>query len=192
MASSTSLENIRVLIPADEIASRRRQIAEDISRDYAGADLVLVCILKGSMVFFVDLAREISLPLRFDHIGVSSYGDSTTSSGRVELRSDLSESVTGKRVLLVEDIIDTGRTVDFVRRHLAERGPASLDIVALLDKPGRREVEVDISYPGFTIPDEFVVGYGLDHAGMYRNLPYVGVVDSGVVDSGELPDRPAG
>jgi len=192
MASSTSLENIRVLIPADEIASRRRQIAEDISRDYAGADLVLVCILKGSMVFFVDLAREISLPLRFDHIGVSSYGDSTTSSGRVELRSDLSESVTGKRVLLVEDIIETGRTVDFVRRHLAERGPASLDIVALLDKPGRREVEVDISYPGFTIPDEFVVGYGLDHAGMYRNLPYVGVVDSGVVDSGELPDRPAG
>ena len=192
MASSTRLENIRVLIPADEIASRRRQIAEDISRDYAGSDLVLVCILKGSMVFFVDLAREISLPLRFDHIGVSSYGDSTTSSGRVELRSDLSESVTGKRVLLVEDIIDTGRTVDFVRRHLAERGPASLDIVALLDKPGRREVEVDISYPGFTIPDEFVVGYGLDHAGMYRNLPYVGVVDSGVVDSGELPDRPAG
>ena len=192
MASSTRLENIRVLIPADEIASRRRQIAEDISRDYAGSDLVLVCILKGSMVFFVDLAREISLPLRFDHIAVSSYGDSTTSSGRVELRSDLSESVTGKRVLLVEDIIDTGRTVDFVRRHLAERGPASLDIVALLDKPGRREVEVDISYPGFTIPDEFVVGYGLDHAGMYRNLPYVGVVDSGVVDSGELPDRPAG
>ena len=110
MASSTRLENIRVLIPADEIASRRRQIAEDISRDYAGSDLVLVCILKGSMVFFVDLAREISLPLRFDHIGVSSYGDSTTSSGRVELRSDLSDGTWERRYghLLGLDALDCG------------------------------------------------------------------------------------
>jgi hypoxanthine phosphoribosyltransferase len=178
MPPATNLEDVQVLISADKIAGRRRELAAQISQDYAGEELLLVCILKGSMVFFVDLAREITLPLRFDHIGVSSYSDSTTSTGRVELRTDLSESITGKHVLLVEDIVDTGLTLDFLRRHLADREPASLKVAALLDKPDRRQVEVDVAYTGFTIPNKFVVGYGLDYAGMFRNLPYIGVLES--------------
>jgi len=169
-------EEIRVLFTAEGIARRRREIAAEISRDYVDCDLVMVCILKGSMPFFVDLCREMSLPVRYEYVGVSSYFEGTESSGRVELTADLNESIEGKHVLLVDDIVDTGRTVRFLCNQLGGRNPASLKLAALLDKPSRRVVEVDIAYVGFTIPDEFVVGYGLDYKQRYRNLPYIGVL----------------
>ena len=176
MPQVTNPADVRVLIPADEIARRCKEIAAEISKDYAGEELVLVCILKGSMVFFADLARDLDVPLRFDHIGVSSYGDGAVS-GELTLRTDVSETITGRHVLLVEDIVDTGRTIDFLTRHLSPREPASLRVAALLDKPERREVAVDVAYTGFEIPNEFVVGYGLDYGQMYRNLPYIGVIE---------------
>ncbi|MCZ6793882.1 MAG: hypoxanthine phosphoribosyltransferase [Planctomycetota bacterium] len=173
----TTVDGIRVLFTAEEIARRRAEIAAAISRDYAGDELLMVCILKGSMPFFVDLSRELTVPVRHDSIGVSSYFGGTESSGTVELVSDLSEPIAGKHVLLVEDIVDSGRTMKFVLDLLGERGPASLRLASLLDKPSRRQVDVEIGYVGFTIPDEFVVGYGLDHEQRHRNLPYIGVLD---------------
>lgn len=177
MSQVTNDQGVRVLIPTEDIARRRGELAAEISRDYAGEEVLLVCILKGSMVFFVDLAREIEIPVRFDHLGVSSYGEGSESSGEHRVTTDLSESIEGKHVLLVEDIVDTGRTVDFLMRRLGDQGATSLSVVALLDKPSRREVDVDVAYCGFTIPNEFVVGYGLDHAQRFRNLPYIGVLD---------------
>ncbi len=180
MTSDAVRHTPRVLIPEVDISWRRRELAVEISRDYEGRDLVLVCILQGSMVFFVDLARDIPNPLRFDYVGVTSYGDGTTSSGQPQIRADLSRSIEGKHVLLVEDIVDTGITASFLLERFAGRDPASLKLAALLDKPARRQIDVDIDYLGFTIPDEFVVGYGLDYAQLWRNLPYIGVLD-GVV-----------
>jgi len=177
MPDVAKLETVRELISAEEITRRRRELAGEIERDYGGEDLLLVCILRGSMVFFVDLAREIDLPLRFDYVDVSSYGDGT-SPGALELRADLREPIEGRHVLLVEDIVDTGRTARFLVDRLSARGPASLHVAALLDKPSRRVVDVEIAYCGFTIPDRFVVGYGLDWAQLYRNLPYIGVLDA--------------
>ena len=168
---------VRVLVPEEEITRRLGELAEEISRDYAGKDLVLVCVLKGSMVFFADLARKITTPLSFDYICVNSYGDDTESGGEIELRTDLSESVAGRHVLVVEDIVDTGRTMEYLFELLAGRGAASLRVVALLDKPARRKREVEIAYRGFEIPDEFVVGYGLDYRQRYRNLPYIGALE---------------
>ena len=138
---------------------------------------MLVCVLKGSLVFFADLARNITTPLSFDYICVNSYGDKTESGEEIELRTDLSEPVSGRHVLVVEDIVDTGRTMEYHFELLASRGAASLKVVALLDKPARRKREVEIAYRGFEIPDEFVVGYGLDYRQLYRNLPYIGALE---------------
>ena len=168
---------VRVLISEAEISERLQELAQDISRDYEGKDLLLVCVLKGSMVFFADLARKITTPLSFDYICVNSYGDKTESGDEIELRTDLSESVDGRHVLLVEDIVDTGRTMDYLFDLLKGRGAASLKVVALLDKPARRKQEVEIAYRGFEVPNAFVVGYGLAYRQLYRNLPYIGALE---------------
>ena len=178
MSDNGEEPSVRVLISEAEITSRLQELACEISRDYEDKDLVLVCVLKGSMVFFADLARKVTVPLRFDYICVNSYGDNTESGEEIELRTDLSESVAGRHVLVVEDIVDTGRTMGYLFDLLEGRGAASLAVVALLDKPARRKREVEIAYRGFEIPDEFVVGYGLDYRQQYRNLPYIGALES--------------
>lgn len=180
---------IRELIGAAEIARRTTEIAAEITRRHQGSELVMVCLLKGSLPFFVDLAREVELPVRYDHIGVASYFDSTESSGEIELTADLTEPIQGRHVLLVEDIVDTGRTVHWVLERLRQREPATLELATLLDKPSRRVVDVRIDYVGFTVPDEFVVGYGLDFWQRYRNLPFVGVLEgqTGGPDAGPEP-----
>jgi hypoxanthine phosphoribosyltransferase len=165
-----------VLISKEEIARRVRELAQQITSDYAGKDLVLVCILKGATIFWSDLSRQIDLPLVSDFVAVSSYGDKTTSSGVVKFRLDLSQGIEGRDVLIIEDIVDTGRTLACLKENLLMRRPASLRICALLDKPSRREVEVFIDYIGFTVPNAFVVGYGLDFGQRYRNLPYIAVL----------------
>jgi hypoxanthine phosphoribosyltransferase len=177
MTTIAATERIRVLLSAEAIRHRIQDLAAELSRDYAGKEPILVCILKGSMVFFVDLARELAIPVRYDYVAVSSYREGTRSSGRPELTMDFTESVEGKHVLLVEDIVDTGLTLTALLDALRARGPASLAVVALLDKPARRRVEVQIDYLGFRIGDEFVVGYGLDWGGKFRNLPYIGVLE---------------
>jgi hypoxanthine phosphoribosyltransferase len=153
-----------------------RALGRDIRKDYRGRDLVLVGILKGSFIFMADLARAIDLPLTCDFMRVSSYGSGTASSGRIRMEFDLSHPVKGKHVLLVEDIVDTGWTLDHVLRELRRKKPASLHLAALLHKPERTRVEVPIDYLGFTIPDRFVVGYGLDFDGRYRNLRHLAVL----------------
>ena len=171
-------DNIRLLFTTDEIRQRCREMAAAISRDYAGKELVMVCVLKGSKPFFADLSREVTIPVRHDYVGVSSYFGSTENSGNVELTTDLGESIAGKHVLLVEDIVDTGRTMSFLLNLLSDRQPASLRLAALLDKPARRAVSVRVAYKGFRIQDEFVVGYGLDYAQQYRDLPFIGVLET--------------
>jgi len=166
-------EDARVVLSAEAIAQRRAELAREISRDYAGRELLLLCVLKGSIPFFADLARELTVPVHFGCIGLSSYGSGTDSSGEVDLTVDLVEDVSDRQVLVVEDIVDSGRTLARLRQLLEARGPESLRVVALLDKPSRRCVDVVVDYVGFTIPDEFVVGYGLDHAERFRNLPFV-------------------
>ena len=164
----------KILLSEMDIARRRADLARTISVDYADREILLVCLLKGSMPFFVDVARELTVPVvHYGYIGAASYGDDTESSGEVEIVADLQEDIAGRHVLLIEDIVDTGRTVAHVRRHLEARQPASLKLVTLLDKPSRRQVEVEIDYVGFTIANHFVVGYGLDFAQRYRNLPFI-------------------
>jgi hypoxanthine phosphoribosyltransferase len=170
----------RILIPAEDLTARVAQLGRQIRGDYAGRTPVLVGVLKGAVVFLADLMRAIEAPCECDFIAVSSYGASTRSSGIVELTKDLSVPIEGRDVLIVEDIVDTGRTLAYLLRNLATRQPESVRACALLDKAARREVPVVLDYVGFTIPDEFVVGYGLDFAGLYRNLPYVAVLDEGV------------
>lgn len=170
-------EKIRVLIPEEEVDARIREIGEQISRDYAGKELHLVCVLKGGSFFLCELAKRITVPVSLDFMSVSSYGGETSSSGVVKIVKDLDESIQGKDVLIVEDIVDSGRTLSYLREMLLDRKPASLRICTLLDKPDRRVVDVNVDYVGFQIPDEFVVGYGLDYAQRYRNLPYIGVVE---------------
>jgi hypoxanthine phosphoribosyltransferase len=166
--------NPEVLLSADAIAARVRELGAAIRADYHGQSLVVVVVLKGSFVFAADLVRAIDLPLEVDFLGVRSYGDATTSSGIVQITSDLTRSIEGRDVLLVEDIVDTGLTLRFLLDNLRTRDPRTLKLAALLHKPARTRVEVPIDYLGFTIPDVFVVGYGLDAAQLYRNLPYVG------------------
>jgi hypoxanthine phosphoribosyltransferase len=161
----------RVLITREQLAERVRQLGADIARDYAGDTPVLVGVLKGAIVFLSDLVRATAIPLTLDVMAVSSYGGGTTSSGVVRITTDLSLSIEERHVILVEDIIDSGRTVDYLRRNLETRHPRSFRICALLDKVERREVTVAIDYRGFTIPNVFVVGYGMDQGGLYRNLP---------------------
>jgi hypoxanthine phosphoribosyltransferase len=170
-------DKISVLISEEQIAQRIKELGEQISKDYEGKQVHLICILKGSIVFSCDLAKRLTVPVTFDFMSVSSYGNETVSSGRVRILKDLDESIQGKDVLIVEDIIDSGRTLAYLTDLLSSRGPASLNICTLLDKPDRRETEVEVKYVGFEIPDKFVIGYGLDYNQFYRNLPYVGVVE---------------
>ncbi len=172
------IERPRSLIDEVAIASRVAQLGRDITQAHSGDDLIVISVLKGSFVFAADLIRHIDLPLRMDFLGVRSYGDELESSGEVQITSDLSQPIEGKDVLLVEDIVDTGLTLSFLLDLLARRGPRSIKLVALLHKPSRARVNVHIDYLGFSIEDAFVVGYGLDHAQRYRNLPYIGVLES--------------
>lgn len=174
----------RVLIDADQIAARVMELGAQISETYAARELTLVSVLKGSLPFMADLMRAITIPVRIDLMEVSSYGGQTTeSSGLVRILKDLSASIDGSDVLLVEDIIDTGLTLNYLIRYLRGKNPRSLRICALLDKPARRLVDIPIDYVGFSIPDQFVVGYGLDYGELYRNLRYVGVLRPSVYET---------
>lgn len=170
-------DKIRELISEEEVNKKIRQLGEQISNDYAGQQIHLICILKGGVFFACELAKRIRVPVTFDFMSVSSYGNAKSSSGIVKLEKDLDEALEGKNVLIVEDIIDSGKTLSYLMPVLERRNPKSMKLCALLSKPDRREVEVKIDYLGFDIPDEFVVGYGLDYAQKYRNLPYIGVVE---------------
>jgi hypoxanthine phosphoribosyltransferase len=174
-ASFMNDPNLKVLIDTDRLQTRVREIGQQITRDYAGKNLHLVGVLKGACVFLSDLMRSIDLPLSLDFIGISSYGASTKSSGEVRITKDLDVSLAGKDVLVVEDIIDTGLTLNYMVNIFLSREVNSLAIAALLDKPERHEIQIDAKYIGFTIPNHFVVGYGLDVGEMYRNLPFIGV-----------------
>ena len=176
MARSTSDKKLRVLLRGSEIRRRVRALARQIERDYKGDSLHLVCILKGACIFLADLLRELKLSVSVDFIAVSSYGKGSLPSGEVRITKDLDQSIEGLNVLIVEDILDTGLTLNYLFRILQSRKPKSLRIAALLDKPARRVKEVPVDYIGFKIPDEFVVGYGLDYGERYRNLPDVCVV----------------
>jgi hypoxanthine phosphoribosyltransferase len=167
---------VTVLISEEDVEKRITELAGEISRDYAGKEVLFVCILKGSIFFTTALAKHMSVPVTFDFMSVSSYGDATVSSGRVKIIKDLDDSIEGKDVIVIEDIIDSGRTLDHLLRLLEVRKPHSIKLCTLLDKPDRREIDVKVDYVGFTIPDAFVVGYGLDYKQHYRNLPYVGVL----------------
>lgn len=162
-----------VLLTEEEIALRVKELGEEITRDYKGKDLVVVGILKGAVIFMSDLCKNIDLPITIDFMAVSSYGNSTKSTGEVKINKDLDFSVEDKDVLIVEDIIDTGLTLSYLTDNLKKRGANSVKIATLLDKPDRRNIEVKVDYLGFSIPDEFVVGYGLDYSELYRNLPFV-------------------
>lgn len=164
-----------ILIPADRLQARIAELGEEISRDYAGKNLLLLAILKGSVVFLSDLMRRITVPHAIDFMATSSYGSQIESTGVVRIIKDLDAPIEGQHVLLVEDIIDTGRTLDYLMRILGPRMPASLHVCTLLNKPSRREVHVAVDYIGFDIPNKFVLGYGLDYAELYRNLPYIAV-----------------
>jgi hypoxanthine phosphoribosyltransferase len=165
----------QVLFSEEEIQSRVRQLADQIAADYAGRQLVLVSILRGSVFFATDLARHIGLPLSMDFLAISSYGEG--SEGVVRITKDLEENIAGKDVLVIEDIIDTGFTLKYLLRTLAGRNPQSLEVCALLDRRARRIIDIDLKYVGFEIPDKFVVGYGLDYRQQYRNLPYIAGVE---------------
>ncbi len=171
-------DKIRVMITEEEVDAKIRELAAQITKDYAGKEVHLICILKGSIFFTCELAKRIGLPVTLDFMSVSSYGDGTESTGRVKIVKDLDENIEGKDVIVIEDIIDTGRTLSHLMEVLRVRKPETLKLCTLLDKPSRRVVDVDVDYIGFEIPDEFVVGYGLDFAQRYRNLPYIGVVEN--------------
>ena len=166
----------RVLFTEEELKQRVKEIARRIDADYAGKEPLLISVLRGSFVFMADLVREITLPCTVDFMAVSSYGGGTTSSGQVKIVKDLSEQIEGKDVLVVEDILDSGNTLSYLLKLLEARHPASIRLCTLLDKPERRTKPVAVQYTGFTIPDEFVVGYGLDYDEKYRNLPYIGIL----------------
>ncbi len=171
-------DKIRVLLSEEEVNTRISQVAAQISKDYEGKAVHLICILKGGVFFTCELAKRLTVPVSLDFMSVSSYGDDTKSSGVVRIVKDLDEPLTDLNVLIVEDIIDSGRTLSYLMEVLKQRGPASIRLCTLLDKPERRvKKQVKVDYTCFTIPDEFVVGYGLDYAQKYRNLPYIGVVE---------------
>ena len=169
-------EKIKVLLSEEEVDSRIKQIAAKVSKDYAGKEIHLICVLKGGVFFTCELAKRITVPVTLDFMSVSSYGNDTKSSGVVKMIKDLDESIEGRDVVLIEDIMDSGRTLSYLINILKERKPASFKVVTLLDKPDRRVVELEPDITGFVIPDRFVVGYGLDYDQMYRNLPFIGVV----------------
>ncbi len=165
-----------ILITEKQIQERIRELGRQISKDYERQDLVLVCVLKGAITFLADLMREITIAHSIDFMAISSYGASTESSGIVRILKDLDTNIEGRNVLIVEDIIDTGRTLNYITRNLQTRHPKSLRICTLLNKPSRRQIDISVDYVGFEIPNKFVIGYGLDFAEIYRSLPYIGVL----------------
>ena len=169
-------ESVRILLTEEEVDSRIKELGDKISRDYAGKTVHLVCVLKGGVFFMCELAKRITVPVTMDFMSASSYGASTKSSGVVKIVKDLDEPLEGRDVLVVEDIIDSGNTLSYLMKMLSDRGPASLKLATLLDKPDRRVTDVNVDYTGFSIPDKFVVGFGLDYDQRYRNLPYIGVL----------------
>ena len=176
-------ETIRILIPEEEVNRRISEIAAQISRDYEGKSIHLICILKGGVFFTCELAKRLTIPVSLDFMSVSSYGGGTVSSGVVKIVKDLDEPLEGKEVLIVEDILDSGKTLHYITKMLSDRGTASIRIACLLDKPERRVVPLSADYTCFDIPDKFVVGYGLDYDQKYRNLPYIGVLKPEVYES---------
>jgi hypoxanthine phosphoribosyltransferase len=173
-----TMANVRTLLSAEQIGARVRDLGAQITRDYAERRLVLVSVLKGSFVFTADIARHIDLPVRIEFLGVRSYGEGTASTGVVQITQDLTRPIEGEDILLIEDIVDTGLTISHLLQLFRTRMPSSVKVCALLHKPARARVEVPIDYLGFTIEDKFVVGYGLDWAERYRNLPFIGVVEA--------------
>jgi hypoxanthine phosphoribosyltransferase len=171
----------KVLIEEDAVAARVAELGADVSTDYADKDLLLVGVLKGAVFFMADLMRQLTIPCEVDFMAISSYGAATDSSGVVRILKDLDINIEGREVLVVEDIIDSGLTLSYLMRMLESRNPASLEVCALLTKPARREIDVRVRYTGFEIPNEFVIGYGLDFGERYRNLPYVAVLDPDAV-----------
>lgn len=169
--------HINVLLTEEEVDNKIKELGEQISKDYEGKEIHLVCVLRGGSFFMCELAKRITVPVSLDFMSVSSYGSDTKSSGAVKIVKDLDDSLEGKDVLVVEDIIDSGRTLSYLLELLKDRKPNSLKLCTLLDKPDRRVVDVDIDYTAFQVPDKFVVGYGLDYDQKYRNLPYIGVVE---------------
>ena len=170
-------EKVSVLLSEEEVDAKINEIAKQISRDYEGKEIHLLCILKGGVFFMCELAKRITVPVSMDFMALSSYGNNTESSGNIKVKKELDESIEGKEVLIVEDIVDSGRTLSFLVEELKKRNPASLRLCTLLDKPDRRVVDIHADYTCFEIPDEFVVGYGLDYDQKYRNLPYIGIVE---------------
>ncbi len=170
------MTDIDVLISEKEVAERTKELGAEISKDYKDKEISMICVLKGGVMFMTDLAKEIEPLVSMDFMAISSYGNETSSSGIVKIIKDLDEPIEGKEVLIVEDIIDSGRTLSYLEKVLWDRNPKSIKIVTLLDKPDRRVVDVDVEYVGFSIPDHFVVGYGLDYCQHYRNLPFIGVI----------------
>lgn len=165
-----------ILIPEDELRARIAELGKEVAKDYAGKTPIFVGVLKGAITFFADMARATPIPCEYDFMAVSSYGAATVSSGKINLIKDLSVDIKGRHVVILEDILDTGNTLRFVVDHLLKKDPASLKICTLLDKPSRRLAPIKADYIGFTIPNKFVVGYGLDYDEIYRNLPYIGVL----------------
>jgi hypoxanthine phosphoribosyltransferase len=184
--TSANLEQAvtEILVDADALQRRVGELGEEISADYAGRDLLLIGVLKGAVFFMADLMRRLTVPCEIDFMAVASYGASTDSSGVVRILKDLDINIEGRDVLVVEDIIDSGLTLSYLMRNLEARNPGTLEVCALLTKPERREIEVPVRYVGFEIPNRFVIGYGLDFAERYRNLPYVGVLDPALVPEG--------
>ena len=168
---------IQTLISQEKIEQRVAELAEQINKDYAGKELYLICILKGSIFFTCELAKQLTMPVKLDFMSVSSYGDDTVSSKKITIKKDLEEDIAGKDILIIADIIDTGLTMNCLKKLLAERKPAGMKVCTLLDKSERRLVTLDVEYTGFEIPDQFVVGYGMDYAQKYRNLPYIGIIE---------------
>ena len=168
---------IKTLIDEEKLNKRIEEIAKQIEEEYKGKEITLICILKGSIFFTVDLARKINEDVRLEFIRVSSYGEGTESTGEIKMKLDLKDSIQGKDVIVIEDIIDTGRTLSYLLEYLKMKKPNSLKLCALLDKPDRRKIDVKVDYTGFQIPDKFVVGYGLDWDEKYRNLPYIGYIE---------------
>ncbi len=176
MSDSIHTDIERVVLSEEEIRARVAELGDAISRDYGGEPVLLVTVLRGAALFVADLSREMTSPVEIDFMAVSSYGSSTKTSGVVRILKDLDEGIEGRHVLVVEDILDTGLTLKYLLKNLASRKPRSLEVVTLLSKQGKQRVPIDCKYVGFDIPDEFVVGYGLDYAERYRNLPYIGVL----------------
>ena len=172
----------KVLLSEEQLSQKIAELGEEISKDYQGKEIVAICVLKGAILFMADLARAVKVPMALDFMAVSSYGNGTSTSGTVRILKDLDNSIEGKHVLVVEDIIDSGVTLKYLLKNLKSRKPASIKLCTLLNKPERRRVEVDIDYCGFTVPDYFLVGYGLNYAEKYRNLPFIGILKPAIYE----------